>query len=1557
MDRALSGLSFQRSKRESSSLSPSSAQTDDFKGPLGLNLLHEPQQSKIDLIFVHGLGGGSRKSWCRTTNPSHFWPKEWLCVEQGFEYVRIHAFGYNADWGEIRGSVLDINDFGHSLITELHNSPVLRRDNTRIVLVGHSMGGIVIKKAYILARQDPAFNDIAKRFHSLYFLATPHRGSDYAKTLANILSVTFGHKPYVNDLERNSGTIAAVNDTFRHYANEISLWSFYETISSHLKVMIVDKSSATLGYSNEHITPLNADHRGVCKFTESTDPTYITIRNALCTTIDTIVKDATAVTTQLTRDDRRRLEHFLGFPEVPEDDLSTLLESRLPQSCAWLTQRADYMDWETFWSGSPPVLWFSGNPAIGKSVLCSHVVECLQKRNFAVSYFFFKHGIFGRQTIGACLRSLAYQIALSSDSLCRKMLELADDDVSWDHEDERAIWRKLFLNVILRDATTKRHYWVIDGLDEASKPEQLIRLIANFPQTLRVFITSRNTQEIENAIPAVSRSVVYREISLADTIDDIKGLVASKMEILPVGSNETLMEQIMSKSAGCFLWVRLVLQELEHCYTEEAVEEALHDIPSDMNALYSRMLKLIPRSDRGIRLAKSILTWVVCAPRPLTLEEMQSAVKLDINETASNLERSIGSICGQLVTVDPFRRVQVIHQTALDFLSQQSVDPEFAINRKVCHTRISTLLLRYVSGDVIKSPGHAPIRRPSNQGVAGNPGLVNYAVQYFSNHMGKARSSDNDLMRSLIIFLKTNVLSWVEYVSRNGDLTPITQTAADLRTYISRRERHVPPLDIDMQTADTWITDLIRITGKFRKYLLASPSSIHCLVPPLCPSKSIINRTFSNPHRALEVRGFSVQDWDDCLARIDFTSGQALAVAHGESVFAVGLSDGIISLYSKTPIHLKYKLKHGERVKILDIGNQDQYLASGGARKVCLWNTKSCALLWSAKLDCQVLALHFMGIDCLLGATQRHEVISWNIQTQKDDRTAWIDGFADFATELRPKQPPTKALFSPDHRFLVVAYRGYGLFLVDLETVGIVSRLARDDESDTTSSVVRFGIDALAFNPNSELDLLIVSYGDGELVVYDLYSYEACHRVDAVYAHSLACSPDGRNLVTGSSGGTIQVFDFDGVRGDNLTLVYRIDAFEDGIRGITFSNESSRFLDVRGSQCRVWEPPALVRKDGPEGSQSEMTQPVTTRPRTVGMLEGPPHPEITALLSTADGTRVTCGKQDGSVLLYSTADTSRFARLHCHHANICITCLALANNDSTVISADESGRILVQKSVDINNGRQHPELLADGRFGRSVVGLLVNEAGDHLLVLGADYIELWTLPSGKKLTQRRFDAEHTLNATQHPLNHDILILFEDDLARLLRWTDLEEMSTPNGIRLSRFLNSKREDINTIASYKGFHILTELVKDFGHRAQTRFDCWQTSEFDISASSITALSGFNLLGPSIVHVIAVVGNTLIFLDTDLWVCSLDLKTFGTVSVAKRHFFVLSEWLTASGELVFQFTAKKEFIFARKHEIVVVKHGLDFAETLELSSSTKLWSFNQGSMHRRISHTLHR
>jgi hypothetical protein len=50
--------------------------------------------------------------------------------------------------------------------------------------------------------------------------------------------------------------------------------------------MVLEKDSSILGYPGEISKPLDADHRGVCKFDGPEDPNYLSVRNVIQSLIE-----------------------------------------------------------------------------------------------------------------------------------------------------------------------------------------------------------------------------------------------------------------------------------------------------------------------------------------------------------------------------------------------------------------------------------------------------------------------------------------------------------------------------------------------------------------------------------------------------------------------------------------------------------------------------------------------------------------------------------------------------------------------------------------------------------------------------------------------------------------------------------------------------------------------------------------------------------------------------------------------------------------------------------------------------------------------------------------------------------------------------------------------------------------------------------------------------------------------------------------------------------------------------------------------------------------------
>lgn len=974
--------------------------------PLGLTTLYDPAPRKaiVDIIFIHGLGGSSRKTWSNSSRPRSFWPQDWLPVERGFEDVRVHSFGYRADWGKKwqQQSILNIHDFAESLIGGLRNHPSIRRDDTRIILVGHSMGGCVAKEAYIIARQHPSYKDLAARIYGIFFLGTPHHGSDLAGILESMLIVAWGKKPFVTDLKSGSSALALIRDRFRHVAADLALWTFYETLPTALGPItriVVDKDSAILGFDKERIEAMNADHRHVCKFTTREDSNYKMVRNALHTAVDEI-KDGllestlsqldTADNTEIELD--LRLKSLLGVSDTLEEDLTLQSELKMPDSCEWLTNKACFISWKE--GDAPSILWLTGRPATGKSILSSHVIDHLRPLRVCCSYFFFKHSTTNKSTLSDCFRSLAFQMATQDNLVREKLMQLEHEGIAWDKTDDATIWTKLFVDRIFKLPFEKQHFWVIDGLDECGNFGSLFtkKLLAKLPRKreLRVFVTSRNLDTVERGLASLGPQVTTYALSDSDTLEDIRLFLATKLRELDRLETEDDLEamcnKILKKSSGSFLWARLVLQEFENAWTEEAMEAVLKEVPGELCDLYSRMVQSIEMDRSKTSLAKTILTWVVLARRPLSLDELRCAVKLDLNQTLQNMRRAIPSLCGQLVYVDPADKAHIIHETAREFLLDQSLYSELTVYKERGHTNIAGILTRFLSGDCLKTLQMKSQRSAKMKGFAKSTStvpldssLLDYASTFFSEHIYRCSSGDDVLMEEICTFLKTNVLSWIEHVAKGGDISHITRAAMNLRGYLGRRAKYVPPTDLSVSIVEGWVTDLIRVAAKFQSQLLTSPRSIHRLIPPLCPSESMISRTFSRDLRSATfvVKGLPAGTWDDCLSRLDFQKGQATAVCHGDGFFAVGLSNGKIFLYNAGSLQLHLAITHPERVKFLQFSQDDEYVVSCGAKSMVLWRPTTGIQLYKFSLQSPPLGVIFLGIDEIICAFQSGSLTRW----------------------------------------------------------------------------------------------------------------------------------------------------------------------------------------------------------------------------------------------------------------------------------------------------------------------------------------------------------------------------------------------------------------------------------------------------------------------------------------------------------------------------------------------------------------------------------------------------
>lgn len=1256
------------------------------------------------------------------------------------------------------------------------------------------------------------------------------------------------------------------------------------------------------------------------------------------------------------------LAKYLGVPESLEDDLFNAEEARLDGTCEWFANRDSYCSWLNPGSPSLNILWVSGKPAAGKTVLSGFIINELQRLKQPHGYFFFRHGERSKSRLSQCLRALAFQMAKSLKSVRELLLKLKQDDVDLNGDNDRSMWRKLFVSGVF-EMNLPCYYWIIDGLDECANflpffDVMLSKLNSAVP--LRILITSRNTAELGKSFHGLEpKRLSLERIGEADTTEDIKLFIQSKAASLNVEDEQhrtRLVDKILAKAQGSFLWTVLVLKELSTTYSDFEIETVLEEVPPEMEALYLRTVESMGRATRDKTLVKAILCWVTCSGRLLTIHELDAALRWQIKDRFPKLDETAVALCGQFVAIDRLGKLRLIHETAREFLLGQNLESEFAIDLSKAHTQLSKTCLTYLAGDEMKPPRTVGSRRMPNTAAPAlrrKNDFAQYACAFFAYHIARADSLDHDLVALVKKFLKTNIVSWVEAVSMTGELHPLIGAARALAKYSRALANERSPLDEDVQLVRGWSTDLVRIAAKFSSALTISPSSIYSLIPPFCPKESQVYKA-SISGRKLTVLGLPINQWDDRLSCIGFQRAAGCAVCYGDEFIAVGLTSGYIFLYHGATCQWFTSFKHGEAVRFLRFKPKSDLLVSCGMKTVKVWDVRRDEEIHCFKAPPRPIALEFDDDSVVVASTKNYLAI-WNLGSDPPHEVdkSWNDGCSDASEGTAFRGQSSAISISTQHKMMAVAYNGRPIVLWDLEGDAYFGTTGKRLSTGKTSTHL---VTSLAFNPNPNVELLAVCYLDGELVIINPFTDEEVQKCRA-NCPSIVASPDGRLLAGSPGDGTIHVYEF-----DTLRLVYRVTSSNIFIRQIVFSPEGNRLADIRGGQCNIWEPMMLLQDTlGDDSSDG-------TSFSTIDTISFDPRPQISVLAPCTPDDFLLVGTADGSLNVHDIKTGEQLKTLYKHKS--AVRHISWSSTLRQILSVDSSNGVLVWEL------QKHPsqglilseQALLSSRLdsGDAVTQALVAESCNGRFILSTRSADFFCTLNGLQEPVRDSGERPRVRAWfQHPKSPSHAVCLDGTHAHIHRWEDGSEITRVSlgGIRTG--LQFKKTLVyNAGAQIRILLEMTALdgMNDSWGRAIVLLDgsflstdmpgssdrYIQSSELDpplLTNLSIGAqylsISGATIAAEKVTaisrhmsHLLAVLpGGKVVFLNPGSWVCSADLESLiqkeGPLYYS-RHFFVPLDWFAGSHGVVCSVNGK-DVILARAADSVIVKGGLDFVETV--------------------------
>lgn len=576
---------------------------------------------------------------------------------------------------------------------------------------------------------------------------------------------------------------------------------------------------------------------------------------------------------------------------------------------------------------------------------------------------------------------------------------------------------------------------------------------ADFP--LRIFITSRSIPEMQRILQTLepSSSVTSTKIEQEDSIQDIEHYIRSRTAGRPILSDSSLTEVdltnlLLRKSNGCFLWVRLVLDELEQVYSQDSIVQALNNIPEGMVPYYERTIQTMGQKKEK-RIAQAVLVWVVGSSRKLHISELAHALELDIKAALPNAQSAVEGLCGQLVSVDSYTGlVDFVHPTVREFLLSSSA-ADFKVSRSQAHERIALTCLNLLGSTALQPPRSLRQLTTRNAKAGQAPPLLDYAITEFSEHVYRASSETDHLLVSLDRFFKTNILSWVDKIASKGHLHPLIRVSKNLKSYLDRRAKYVSPLNMEVQNLDAWATDLSRITTRFGPALLEAPTSIYFLIPPLCPSGSAIYKRFSKRPDALAVVGYVESTWDDCIASVHFGDDTvAAAVSCGQSLVAVGMESGAIDLYDHRSCQKAGVVNAKDPVDLVHMA--DRGIAVCTTKAVLLLDRDG-NLLWRNRLRFRCILLTSSS-QAIVAVSQSGRVIQWDIKTGEllDDQVFVYRDPDDGDGSASKVKAPHVASLSADLDLVAMGFRSGTICIFEV-AVGDLICWAPDDQNRLVS--------------------------------------------------------------------------------------------------------------------------------------------------------------------------------------------------------------------------------------------------------------------------------------------------------------------------------------------------------------------------------------------------------------------------------------------------------------------------------------------------------------------------
>ncbi|KAI5926193.1 ankyrin repeat-containing domain protein [Camillea tinctor] len=748
------------------------------KSPNPLSIINgtgdDDKVPSIDIIAVHGLNGESYRPWISGPVASQNGSQDesqdestGLLDELGSLVDRacVMTFAHKLSTWD-RNGILSEDTIEQTARDLLHSLAEKREkyqsQNVPIAFIGHSFGGIIVKKALVMAKTNNDWIDIAESCNKLIFFSTPHRSSNslsWEDLLQNILVASHRttSQPFVNIYDKQlnclSRFIEGLSNQFISIPTHRCFVNIYEQ-TGHVGQAhpVVDSYSAITGHVHEINIAHPSEHNDICNI-RNNDTTVSIILGTL--------KAETNAQYRTCLSDLFKISPPFIDPEV---------ELQLSALESWDT--IELPDQYRAWLGSTthPIITACGPQRSSKGLWPRALFHKAQEKPGTAAYFSFASHDFCRSSVRALLGSVVFQLFTRSYETYKGVEELyttIKDVGAWTEGGLLTLFQAI-LDLRKDDDPV---YLIVDGdygCDSSWEKlvDVLLAVLSSEHSRTKLKVALFYGSHPENSNPMGKLDPFHIQIplsaeqSLRAPLDAIASRIIQENCYLTRKDSRVSVALRQCQDISALLLTAQSFDDMPPPRTPKSVIETLG---KDISEVVSKRYKSL---QNWARLA---LGWVAFAKRPLTLDELVTAVALtkrnnnvntsfDPRDIPLNTVAEVNFAFGHLLRVEYgsiFFSTDRIRDYFLQLIAEENrrrskqIAPADSRSNGQPHggiseteipedTQITRVLTEYLSmPDVIDSTdlsrgdshirGHEPLFN-----------LARYAIQFWPNHYQSA---------------------------------------------------------------------------------------------------------------------------------------------------------------------------------------------------------------------------------------------------------------------------------------------------------------------------------------------------------------------------------------------------------------------------------------------------------------------------------------------------------------------------------------------------------------------------------------------------------------------------------------------------------------------------------------------------------------------------------------------------------------------------------------------------------------------------------------------------